>query len=204
MADPSLRQSPLAALGLRAQPEAALGTIGVRLAETRFVGKINLRAAPHDAELMAALEGALGFSLPREPNTVTSQKELHALWLGPDEWLVVAPAGGEGALLQALESAAHGRHAALNDVSDARTVFALGGAHARDMLAKGCGIDLHPKAFAPGRCAQTGLARASVILHQTDETPSYDIYVDWSFAAYLWRWLEDAGREYGLEIGDPQ
>lgn len=202
MADPSLRQTPLAALGLRARAEGPPERIGVRLFEKRFLGKINLRADPADAGLIAEIDGALGFALPREPNTVTGQGDIQALWLGPDEWLIATPSGRELGLLRALETATSGRHVALNDVSDARTVFALSGPHAREVMEKGCGLDLHSRAFGAGRCAQTGLARAAVLLHQRDEAPTYDIYVEWSFAAYLWRWLEDAAGEYGLVIGE--
>ena len=60
----------------------------------------------------------------------------------------------------------------------------------------------------PGR--NTLLAKAGVIIHQTSpispdgtpayETPVYEIYVHRSFADYAWRWLEDAGLEYGVAI----
>ena len=70
----------------------------------------------------------------------------------------------------------------------------------RDVLRKGTSIDLHPKAFGPGQCAQTGIARCHMLLHQTSDEPAYDIYVHRSFADYLWRWLEDAAREYGVAV----
>ena len=60
-----------------------------------------------------------------------------------------------------------------------------------------------PRQFRPGRCAQTGLARAGVLIHQTGAEPAYDIYVDRSFAEYLWTWLEDAAAEFGFAIIEP-
>ena len=99
-----------------------------------------------------------------------------------------------------LSEAVRGRHGAVTEVSDGRTVICLSGARAREVLAKGCGLDFHPRVFGPGRCAQSALARAPVIVHQTDEGPSYELYVDASFAAYLWAWLEDAAGEYDLAI----
>jgi sarcosine oxidase subunit gamma len=60
------------------------------------------------------------------------------------------------------------------------------------VLAAGCALDLHPRAFGPGRCAQTLLARAAVILEQTSGEPAYRIYVRPSFAGYLADWLRDA------------
>ena len=65
-------------------------------------------------------------------------------------------------------------------------------------------LDLHPRAFPPGRCAGTLLAKAAVLIHLLDDDPgrgpSFDVYVARSFAHYLWTWLEDAGREYGVAV----
>ena len=89
-------------------------------------------------------------------------------------------------------------HAAITDVTDGRVAFRVAGPSARDVLAKGCPLDLHPRAFPPGRCAQSLLAKASVLIHLVDDGPergpSFDVYVARSFADYLWTWLEDAGR----------
>jgi sarcosine oxidase, subunit gamma len=72
------------------------------------------------------------------------------------------------------------------------------------VLAKGTPLDLDLRAFPPGRCAGTLLAKASVLIHLLDEDsgrgPSFDVYVARSFADYLWTWLEDAGRDYGILI----
>ena len=74
------------------------------------------------------------------------------------------------------------------------------GPRARDLLAKGCPLDLHPSLFAKGACAQTVMAKAGVLIHAVDDGPTYDLYVLRSFAEYLWRWLEDAAQEYGVAV----
>jgi sarcosine oxidase subunit gamma len=85
----------------------------------------------------------------------------------------------------------------VTDVSAQRTTLELSAPRARDVLAKGCSLDLHPRAFGPGRCAQTDLGRANVVLHQVDEGPTYELLVAGSLAAYLAAWLADAMEEYG-------
>ncbi len=202
MVDPSLRQSPLATLHLGGREGQPAPEAGVHLAERRSVGKINLRADPGDIALMSAFEAVLGYPLPLEPNRTSGEGKRGALWLGPDEWLVTVPGGQENALFGALATAGEGKHVALSDVSDARTILTLAGPHARDVVQKGCGLDLHPRAFQTGQCAGTLLARAAIVLHQTGDAPAYDIHVAWSFAAYLWVWLEDAGAEYGVAVGE--
>jgi sarcosine oxidase, subunit gamma len=108
---------------------------------------------------------------PLAPNHATETE----LWLGPDEWLVL------GAREADFELAC--------DVSANRIVLELAGPDARTVLASGTTIDL--RALNPGRCAQTLLARAQVILQCTaDDT--FRIFVRPSFAPYLRAWLEDA------------
>ena len=202
MPDTSLRQSPLATLHLGSRAAQPAPGAKVHLAEKRAVVKINLRADPANAVLMQALARALGYELPSDPNRTNGEGDRGALWLGPDEWLLTAPGGQEKALFETLSQAATGHHAALSDVSDARIVLALSGSRAREVMEKGCSLDLHPRAFQTGHCAQTRLARAAILLHQTSDAPAYDIHVAWSFAAYLWVWLEDAAAEFGLAVGN--
>ncbi|HXV25795.1 MAG TPA: sarcosine oxidase subunit gamma family protein [Alphaproteobacteria bacterium] len=119
---------------------------------------------------------------------------------GREEWLVTAPPGEEHVLVPALRGALGDRHAAVVDLTESRTVIALAGPSARNVLAKGCTLDLHPRAFPVGACAQTGLARAGVLIHLADDPPSFEITVLRSFADYLWAWLADAAREYGVAL----
>ncbi|MFN0041590.1 MAG: sarcosine oxidase subunit gamma [Alphaproteobacteria bacterium] len=196
-----LRQSPLASLGLAARAAAADGAAGVTMGERERVILVNLRGDGADRGFLDRARQALGVDLPVEPNTVAEGTRHRVLWLGPNDWLVVA---GEGEnLAAALDAALAGMHVSVTDNSDARAVVALSGARARDVLAKGCPLDLHVRAFGPMRCAQSRLAKVAVLIDQRDDTPSYDLYVLRSQARYLWRWLEDAASEYGVSIARP-
>lgn len=200
MVEPYLRQTPLTHLGLPARAAAVVERAGVTLAERPHRCQVNLRGAPGDAAFLAAVRETTGLDLPLTPNTAVAAGDLAALWLGPDEWLLVAPGGREAELVDGLRRALASQHAAVTDVSEARTVIAVAGPRARELLAKGTSIDLHPREFGPGRCVQTGLAAANVILRQLDETPGYEIHVLNSFADYLWRWLEAGARDYGVAV----
>lgn len=161
------------------------GAEGVR--EIAFATQVGVRLHPGDGG--ERIHGALGFALPRLPNTVEGDGERRALWLGPDEWLLVGPPEED---LEARLAAALPRElGSVVDVSANRALIELGGPQARDVLAKGCALDLHPRAFSPGRCAQTLLARANVILEQT-APETYLLYVRPSFAGYVAAWLLDA------------
>jgi len=202
MVDPYLRQSPLAhlKLGARAIPAAEAASAQVWMGEAPFRGQLVIRGDAGKKTFRDAVEAAVGCTVPREPNTVSGPAALsdgaRILWLGPDEWLAVSAPGEEAAMAGRLAESLGRQHAAILDVSESRTVITLGGPNAGETLAKGCSIDLHPRVFAAGRCAQTGLARAHVILHKVLDDPLFEVYVHRSFAEYLWLWLEDATGEY--------
>ena len=79
MADPSLRQSPLATLHLGGREGEPAPEAAVHLAERRLVGKLNLHADPGDGALMKAFEGALGYHLPLAANTTSGEGKRGAL-----------------------------------------------------------------------------------------------------------------------------
>lgn len=211
MAEHYQQQSALAHFGLaiRATSDQNNSERGVRLGEREFCGQINLRGDPGKSAFMDAVSAVTGSRLPNKPNTSVGPEDLQigprALWLAPGEWLVVTSQGGKEEFIKSLAGVAAGCGGTVTDVSDARTVISLGGQYARDVLMKGCPLDLHPAAFVPGVCAQSLLARATVILyHGADPARAgesvFEIYVARSFADYLWRWLEDAASEYGVQI----
>jgi sarcosine oxidase subunit gamma len=180
------------------------------MGERPYRGLVNLRGPAGDKTFDSAVQEALGVALPSEPNTTagtTGEGDLRVFWLGPDEWWVVTPGDGP-AMADKLRAALAGQKAAVTDVSESRTCIHISGARARDLLSKGCPLDLHPRVFSAGRCAQSLCAKAMITLHQVaddgDDTtgsgPAYDVYVLNSFAEYLWLWLEDAAREYGLRV----
>ena len=176
---------------------------GVRLSEWPHRAKINLRG-DGDAFRQAVAE-AIGAALPSAANTANNGDDVTVLWLGPDEWLITAPPGAEGDLGTRLAQAVDGHHAAVVDVTDNATTIRIAGPAARTALAKGCSLDLHPRAFGPGRVAQSVVAQVDVILHQVagDDGaagPAFDLIVRRSFAEYLWQILTDAGREYGVAV----
>lgn len=201
MPDRSLRQSPLANLAIHDRDESENSQDNlVSLLEAEGNGKINIRLNPNDVTVRSALENILGCELPLKENRVVEFKGLMILWLGPEEWLVVTSESECRLFLKKLSSAVANDHAAVTDISDSLTVIKLSGKAARKVLEKGCSIDLHPDQFKTGHCAQTLLARARVLLHQIEESPAYDIYVSWSYSAYLWNWLKDAGEEFAIAV----
>jgi sarcosine oxidase, subunit gamma len=195
MADVLNRQSPLQDWGTRFAelPESA------RIEEEPFTTMVDLWVDPSGAG-GAAAAGVLGVAaLPTTPSTLVDGPDAAVIWFGPQEWLICSSSRTGEDLEAALRDATAEHGGAAVDVSAQRTAVRLRGARARDVLAKGCSIDLHPTEFAPGAAVQTTLGLAAVVLIPlSDNGTDYRILVRSSFARHLAEWLIDAGREYAL------
>lgn len=123
----------------------------------------------------------LPFATPVE-NGVSAWNDRDVLWLGPDEWLVVAEPKAAPTIVRGLEDALSGHHRSILDVSANRIVFELN--EGLEVLSSGCGLDLHPTRWHPGMCAQTLFGQAQVILHQRDERTTR-VFVRPSFERYV-------------------
>jgi heterotetrameric sarcosine oxidase gamma subunit len=91
-------------------------------------------------------------------------------------------------------------HAAITEQSDSKAVIRISGTRAREVLAKGCSLDLHPRVFKPGDAATTPIALIDCQLWQIDDAPSYDLAVPSSFAESFWSWLTASAAEYGYAV----
>ncbi len=194
-----LADSPAASKGM-GTPEQA----GFALMERPFLGYLNLRGALDSVGVRDNVEAILALSLPLRPNTVTLDGQRLACWLGPDEWLVITAPGEKQRALEGMRAVISGQRAAVSDVSGGQTLIESAGRHARDVLAKGCTLDLHPRVFPSGRCAQTLVAHCPVLILRAGSRDALGVIVGRSFADYLWRWLVDAAQEYGLAVLPPQ
>ena len=204
MAERYRRRSALAHLGLEARGASIEpGGAGVVLGERKARGLLVLRGDSADVKFRRSVRAVLGLD-PVKPLTAARQHDVTLLWLGPDEWLVVTPDRRVERIERELRGALDAQHAALTDVSHSRTTLTLSGPDAYAVLAKGCPLDFHPRVFAPGRCAQSRLAKCQVLIHQPGADPAFEIYVPRSFAHYAWKWLEDSGREFGVRVAPGQ
>jgi sarcosine oxidase subunit gamma len=192
-----LRRSPLAH---RAADLEAAGSDRITLTELPFLTMVNLRVNP-DSATAPRIEAALGARLPGAGGATGTTGGRSLLWLGPDEWLVIGPDGDAGALIAQLEQALAGQPGSCIDVSANRATLVLAGPAARDLLEKGCTLDLHPRAFTAGQCAQTTFARGHLLIWQVEAEdspagPVYRLLLRPSFCDYFADWLTDAATEF--------
>lgn len=172
-------------------------SVDVRVRLMPAMRHINLRGKSNDAKSVSAVTSVLGQELPVNANTMSIANHC-VYWLGPDEWLVVTAHEGSDDLLNQLLDVRENHRVAVTDVSGGNIVLSLTGERVADVLAKGCTLDFHPDAMPTGHCAQSGLAKTSVLIGHIDDDPTWDIVVRRSFSGYLCLWLQGAGDEYGV------
>ena len=175
---------------------------------------VNLRGAGDDAGFVAGATRALGLALPLVPCSTQASADAAAgvaldtpagaveriVWAGPDEWFVIAAAGRAGAIEQALRASLAGLHHAVTDVGSGYNVLRLSGRPVREVLAQGCPLDLHPRAFGVGRSAGSHFFKTSVLLWQTDAAPHFELLVRRSFIGYVQLMLQRCTLECGLSM----
>lgn len=187
--------SPLA--GLAATLPRALSVDGraCSLGETMLMHMFILRGDAAQPEFAAAVARHTGLPLPLRANSASLSPQRQLLWLGPDEWMFKTGDGdGDGAAVaDALRQDLLGVHSAVVEVGDGFTTLSVQGPGTADLLARGCPLDLHPRAFPDGALAQSHIAKASVTLLCLHAGTDFEVTVRRSFACYLLEWLTAAG-----------
>jgi sarcosine oxidase subunit gamma len=142
----------------------------------------------------AAAGSAFGGVLPEAACRANSAGQRAALWMGPDEWLLLAPAEDFPQLAAGLESALAGIAHSLVEVSQRQVALRVQGPHAAALLASGCPLDLDQQAFPPGRCTRTLFGKSAIVLWRTGAS-EFHLEVWRSFADYVEGCLREAARD---------
>ena len=187
MADLFQQQSPLVQIKLD-EPRGG----APRIEEKPFQGFINLRGRVDNTGFLAACLKVLGCEPPSTANTVVDSGDYRIYWLGPDEWLIVTAAGQQDELKAKLHKALARVFSSVVDNSSGLTTLHITGDNAAALLATDCPLDLHPREFKAGQCAQTRLAKAGMTLSLLANEAGFEVIIRRSFADYLLLWLQDA------------
>jgi len=141
----------------------------------------------------AAAGQAFGVALPEMACRSNTAGPRSALWLGPDEYLLLAPDGAAERVAAEIGIALSGIAHSLVDVSDRQVAIALTGPAARDLLCQGCPLDLDPAEFTAGMCTRTIFAKAEVVLWRRS-AEEYHLEVGRSFSGYVLGWMQESMR----------
>lgn len=159
---------------------------GAKLATLPPAHRISLRARPDSVD---ALSKALGLTLPVKPKTSASKGSRIALWLGPDEWLVI---DGANDPLEACASV-EALHSAVG-ISHRNIAISVTGPGAANTINAGCPQDLSLAAFPVGACSRTILGKVEIVLLRTGED-AFRVECWRSFSDYVFTFLTEAARD---------
>jgi len=157
----------------------------------RLLPPLERRILRGRAAALAAAGAALGVELPQTHRAATA-KGCTVLWLGPDEYLLLAPVGANA--WPALQAALAGVPHACVDISQRHAAFEVAGEHAAAALNTGCPLDLDLEAFPEGQCTRTVFGKAGIILWRT-ATDRFHVELWRSFASYVTQLLALAAGE---------
>jgi sarcosine oxidase, subunit gamma len=147
-----------------------------------------------DAAARAAAGSAFGIALPEAACRAATDGTRAALWLGPDEHLLLAPDGEGTAIERELAQSLAGQAYSLVDVSHRQVGLGVTGPRAEWLLESQCPVPLNLRDFPPGMCARTVFGKAEIVLWRPTEQ-EFRLEVWRSFAAYVAELLHEVNRE---------
>lgn len=134
------------------------------------------------------------------PSQVANTSAFKALPISPGQWILISKkdAGSlfAGKISKEIKSVGY-----VSEQSESRICIRISGPKARELMSRGCQLDLHPSIVSKGYCAQTTMAQVGVLLHVVDDEPIYDLYVYSGFARSFWHWLTETAQQFDVVNG---
>lgn len=164
-----------------------LANASVTIETAGHASRLSFRATSKGA---TAFGKSLGLALPSEPGATSAKGGKHALWLGPDEWLIIDEKQPDVSLMPKLAN----KKFSATDISHRNVAYIISGSGAESLLNAGCPRDLSLKAFPVGTASRTVFGKAEVVLYRT-ATNTFRVECWRSFAPYVWALLVDAAKD---------
>ena len=153
------------------------------------VNKLNLRGKSRD--FFTKVGKILSIMLPTESNTSATIKNISALWLSPDEWMIYGRDIDKNLKVSLESEISKLNIGSVTDVSDQWVLINLNGENVFEVLSKGSPFDFNTFKNTKNTVVQTLLNHVDVILHHSD-TNNVDLFVRKSFSEHLWLWINDS------------
>ena len=166
---------------------------GVKIVERHGLQLLHLAGDFNNSIFPTFVRSALGLPLPQVVGEIREGTGIRILWLAPNRWLVVSETSLNFDQLEGI--------AAINNLSGGRTTLRLSGRNVRDLLQKGCPVDLNPKVFTAGHAYSTLLGQINIII-DCIAADVFDVYVSSSYDQFFRIWLVEAALEFGVQIAN--
>ena len=150
-------------------------------------------------EFFTTIGKNLNMILPTEANTSSSNDKISAIWLSPDEWMIVSNVIENGnsnkyELEQILFNNISRRNlGAIVDVTDQFVMLELEGKNIYELFSSGSPFNFDKFKKKPGATTQTLLNNIDVIIHNKNAN-LINLFVRRSFSEHLCSWITDSAR----------
>ena len=167
----------------------------ISVKEISPVIKINLRGKKR--EFLTNVGKNLNMILPTEANTSSMSDKLTAIWLSPDEWMIVSNEivnkdTNKHELYEMLfNSISKTNLGAVIDITDQFVQLELKGENIYEIFSGGSPFNFTEFKEKKGSTTQTVLNHVDVILHHKEQNV-VNLFVRRSFAQHLWDWIKDS------------
>ena len=130
---------------------------------------------------------------PKAPLEVKSNKNTRILWNGPRTWLIISDKEN---IVDLIKKKFTEENFAVTDISHSRAVIQVKGLQAKEVLKKGCPINLNN--FKVNHCAGTVFNGITILVDFIDNNPdTYNLLTLRSFGESFYHHVADASLEYG-------
>jgi len=132
---------------------------------------------------------------PEAAMQVNSNKDTRILWSGPSNWLLVST---KKDILNSVQKICDNKNFAITDLSHSRAIIELKGNHSKEVLKKGCPINLNE--FKINNCANSIFHGITITIDMINENPeTFRIFALRSFGESLYHSITDACLEDGYK-----
>lgn len=153
-------------------------------------GFINLFAKKgKEAELRKKL------GIDATPGEAVQKRDFISLPLSPGQWAFVSLKDKGPGFGEAVQRKVKGL-GYVSEQSESRVRIRISGKYARELMSRGCRLDLHSSVISKGFCAQTIMAQVGILIHLVDDDPVFDLYVYSGFARSFWHWLDETAKQF--------
>ena len=134
-----------------------------------------------------------GLEISSQSSTVKSNKQTRILWNAPRTWIVIS---SKENIINLIKETCDDKNFAITDISHSRAVIQIKGIHAREILKKGCPINLDK--LQKNNCAGTIFHGITILIDLIDNNPdTYNLLTLRSFGESFYHHISDAALEFG-------
>jgi heterotetrameric sarcosine oxidase gamma subunit len=132
-------------------------------------------------------------NLNLENSKVLSNKDTRILWSGPNIWLVISKNEN---ILEIIKKNCNIENFAITDISHSRAIIQIEGTYSKEVLKKGCPINLNE--LSKNHCAGTVFHGINIVVDCIDSSSNkFNLITLRSFGESLYHHITDASLEYG-------